>query len=134
MDPPLIYNELAICQRENEKANQVNEETSFTHPPSCILPSFSKNTSRLLLRKSLSKCASTISFRKCKRKLVLLVNYLFNYDSSQSTFFMLNMEFNVLLSTAFVKWIGILRFLQCKEYKNILLYTLCFDMHFFVKT
>ena len=32
-----------------------------------ILPSFSKNTSRLLLPKSLWECASTISFRKYKR-------------------------------------------------------------------
>ena len=46
---------------------QVNEKNSFTHSPSCILPSFSKNTSRLLLPKSLWKCASTISFRKYKR-------------------------------------------------------------------
>ena len=46
---------------------QVDEKSSFTHPPSCILPSFSKNTSRLLLPKSLWKCASTISFRKYKR-------------------------------------------------------------------
>ena len=57
---------------------QVNEKNSFTHAPSCTLPSFSqnssfsKNTSRLLLPKRLSKCASTISFRKYKRKVVLL--------------------------------------------------------------
>ena len=48
---------------------QVDEKSSFTHRPSCILPSFSKNTSRLLLPKGLgrSKCASTVSFRKYKR-------------------------------------------------------------------
>ena len=46
------------------------------------------------------------------RKLLLLfVIYLFNYDSSKSTFFMLNMAFCVLLSTVLVKWITILRFL-----------------------
>ena len=37
------------------------------------------------------------------RKAVLLVIYLFNYDSSKSTFFMLNMAFDVLSSTVFVK-------------------------------
>ena len=33
------------------------------------------------------KCASAISFRKYKRKVVLLSIYLFNYNSSNSTFF-----------------------------------------------
>ena len=42
----------------------------------------------------------TISFRKYKRKVVI---YLFNDDSSKPTFFMLNMAFDVLLSTIFVK-------------------------------
>ena len=54
----------------------------FTHLPSCILPSFSKNASRLLLPKSLWKGASTLSFRKYKQKVLLLVIY--NYDSSKS--------------------------------------------------
>ena len=67
------------------------------------LPSFSQIASRLLFPKRLWKCASTISFRKFKRKVVLLVIYLFNYDSSKPTFFMLNMVFDVLLSTAFVE-------------------------------
>ena len=78
---------------------QVNEKNFFTHPTSCILPSFSKNTSRLLLPKSLWNCASKISLRKPSRKVVLLVIYLFNYDSSKATFFMLNMPLDVLLST-----------------------------------
>ena len=42
----------------------------------------------------------TISFRKYKRKVGI---YLLNDDSSKSTFFMLNMAFEVLLSTTFVK-------------------------------
>ena len=33
----------------------------------------------------------------------LLVIYLFNYNSSKSTFYMLNMQLDVLLNTAFVK-------------------------------
>ena len=53
------------------------------------------------------KWASTISFKKYKRKVVLLAIYLFNYDSSKSTFFMLDMAFVVLFLTF---WI--LRFLQ----------------------
>ena len=51
--------------------------------------------SRLLFPKRLWKWASTISFRKYKRKVVLLVIYLFNYDSPKSTFFMLNVAFDV---------------------------------------
>ena len=49
------------------------------------------------------KCASTISFRKYKLKVVLLVIYLFNYDPSESAVFMLNMAFDVHLSTVFIK-------------------------------
>ena len=101
---------------------QVYEINSFTHLLSCILPSFSQNTSQLLLPKRLWKCASTFSFRKYKRKGVLLLIYLFSHDSSESSFFMLNMAFDVASSTVFVKWIGILCFLQCKDYKNILLF------------
>ena len=46
---------------------------------------------------------------------------------------MLNMAFGGALSEAFVKYIEILRFLQYKDYKNILLFTqpVCFDMSFF---
>ena len=49
---------------------QVYEKNSFTYPPSCILPSFSKNASRLLLPKRLLKCANKISFRKYEQKVV----------------------------------------------------------------
>ena len=93
----LICNEVARCQPATLWKN------SFMQPPSCILPSFSQNASWLLLSKRLWKCASTISFQKYKRKGVLLVIYLFNYDSSKSTFFIMNMAFDVVLSKVFVK-------------------------------
>ena len=73
---------------------QVYEKNSFTHPPSCILLLFSRNASRLVLPKRLLKCASKISFWKYKQKVVLLVIYLFNYDSPKSTSFMLNEAFD----------------------------------------
>ena len=38
-----------------------------------------------------------------QRKLVLLLIYLFNHDSSKLIFFMLNRTIDVLLSTIFVK-------------------------------
>ena len=56
---------------------QVYQKNFFRYAPSCILPSFSQNASRLLLPKRLWKCASTISFKKYKQKVVLLVIYLF---------------------------------------------------------
>ena len=62
---------------------------------------------------------------KYKQKAMSLVLYLFNYGSSKSTFFMLNMAFDVILSTIFVKIVGILRFLPYKEYKKIPLLALC---------
>ena len=37
------------------KKNKKNKKT-FTHPPSCILPSFSQNASQLLLRQALKVC------------------------------------------------------------------------------
>ena len=69
------------------------KKNSFTHPPSCILPSFSQNASRLLLPKRFCKCVSTISFRKYKRKVVLLVIYLLNNNSSKWTF--LHVEYRI---------------------------------------
>ena len=44
-------------------------------------------------------------FQEIKRKVVLLVIYLFNYDSSKSTFFMLNMAFDVLVLTFWVQFL-----------------------------
>ena len=63
-------------------------------------------------------------------KVVLLVIYLFNHDSSKSTIFMLNMAFDVLLSAVFVKYSKLESFVSC----NIKLFALCFDMYFFIKT
>ena len=91
---------------------QVYEKNYFTYLLSCILPSFSKKASRLILSKGLLKCASKIPFRNYKQKGVLLVIYLFNYDSSQSTSFMLNLIFEYgYLSTVPLSWI---RFLSNK--------------------
>ena len=68
---------------------QVNEKNYFTHPPSCTLSSFSKNTSRLLLPRSLWKRANTIFFRKYKR---VTCNLPVQYNSSKSTFSILYMQ------------------------------------------
>ena len=81
----LVYNRL---QDANQ---QVNKKKSFTHSPSYILPS--QNFLRIHTN-TFWKFASTTSFRKYKWKVVI---YLFDYDSSKSFFFMLNMAFDVLL-------------------------------------
>ena len=99
---------------------QVNEKNSFTHPSSCILTSFSQNTSELLLPKRLWKFESTISFWKCKWKVVLLVIYLFSYDSSKSIFFMLN--YGITFSWGF-SWVQFLSnklefFVSCNNIKG----------------
>ena len=97
-----------------------------------ILPSFSQNTSQSLFPKRLWTGARTISFRIYKLKVALLVIYLFNHDSSKATFFLLNMAFDVLLSTVFVKFEF---FVSCNI--NItrtfffFFFALCFDVLFY---
>ena len=69
-----------------------------------------------------------------KRKVVLVVIYLFNCDSSKSTFFVLNVAFHAHFTTVFIKKIGIpVLWQQYKDYKNIFLFLLYFDMYFFIK-
>ena len=77
---------------------QVYEKNPFTCSPSCVVPPFSKNASRLLLPKRLWKCACKVSFRKYNQRVVLVAIYLSNYDSPKSTSFMLNAAFDVVLS------------------------------------
>ena len=69
----------------------------------------------------------------------LLLIYLFNYDSSKSTFSMLNMELDVLVSIILLNKLELIRFLQCKDYKKhpsfcSVHYALYFVMYFFIKT
>ena len=61
-------------------------------------------------------------------KVVLLVIYLFNHDSSKSTIFMLNMAFDVLLRAVFVKYGKLEPFVPC----NVKLFALYFNMYFFL--
>ena len=62
-----------------------------------------------------------------QRKVLLLVIYLFNHDSSKPTIFMLNISFDVLLSAVFVK---LESFVSC----NIKLFAVFRYMLFFIKT
>ena len=58
-----------------------------------------------------------------QQKVVLLVIYLFNHDSSKSTTFKLNVAFDVLLSEVFVKYNKLESFVSCNR-----LFALCFGM------
>ena len=78
---------------------QVYKKNSFIHPLSFMHFAFIFSECFTITSSEEDLCVSTISFRKYKGKVVLLVIYLFNYDSPKSTFFMLNMAFHIVLST-----------------------------------
>ena len=67
-------------------------------------------------------------FSEKNEQRVLLVTYLLNYDSSKSTSFMLNMAFGFVLSTVFVKQIGIYCNTLQRLQKRSSFLSLCFDM------
>ena len=83
--------EMSTCKLMKKKNN------SFTHRPSCILPSFSQNTSQLLLQKRLWKFESTVSFCNLPVQLRFI----------QVSFLHVELAFNVLLrfllSIVFIK-------------------------------
>ena len=80
----LILDEVERCQPANLRKNF--HTSSFIYFAFIFIFS---NALRLLLPKRFWKYANTASFKKHKQKFVLLVIYLFNYNSSNSTFFML---------------------------------------------
>ena len=81
---------------------QVYEKNSFKYSSSCIFPSFLRTLHDYFFRRGFESVRA-----KYKQKVVLLVICLLNYDSSTSTSFMLNVAFDVVLGTVFVKYIGI---------------------------
>ena len=115
----VIRNEVVTCQL----ASLWKELFHISTSPSCILLSFPKNASRSLLKKRLGKCASTISFRKYKRKLLLLVICQLNYNLSKSTSFYVEWGIWCCLEYSFcqINW----NLLLYKDYKNIFLFSPC---------
>ena len=75
---------------------------------------------------SSEECLKVCEYNCFQRKVVLLVIYLFNLDSSKSTIFMLNMAFDYLLSEVFVKYSKLESFVYCNR-----LLALCFGVYFF---
>ena len=64
---------------------------------------FSQHITITLSKEALKVCRHNFLQEIFKQKGVLLVIYLFNYDSYKPTFLMLHMAFDVVLSTGFVK-------------------------------
>ena len=93
-----------------------------------------KFTKKLILPKRLWKCVRTFSFRKSKQKVVLLVIYLFNHDSSVN---FLHFEYGIwrFLEDSFcqINFISSFLAIPYKDYRNILPFALCSDMFFFHK-
>ena len=116
----LICNEVARCEPASlrRKLFHTSSFMYFTFISSeCIMITSSEE--------GLKVCESNFF----QRKVVLLLIYLFNHDSSKSTLFMLNMAFHVLLSAVCVKSSKVESFVSC----NIKLFALCFDMYFLLK-
>ena len=112
----LICNEVARCQPASlrRKLFHTSSFMSFTFIFSgCIMITFSEEGLKVY------------QYNFFQRKVVLLVIYLFNHDSSKSTIFVLNMAFDVLLSAVFVKYSKLESFVSC----DTKLFALCFDMY-----
>ena len=90
----IICNEVARCQ-------PASLQEKIFHTSSFMYFAF-------IFSECITITSSEDSLKVCEhnffqRKVVLLVICLVSHDSSKSTFFMLNMAFDVLLSIAFVK-------------------------------
>ena len=91
---------------------QVDEENSFTYS----FMYFTFIFSECITITSSEECLKVCEYNCFQRKVVLLVIYLFNLDSSKSTIFMLNMAFDYLLSEVFVKYSKLESFVYCKGF------------------
>ena len=117
----LICNEVARCQPASLR-RKLFHTSSFMY--------FTFIFSGCITITSSEEGLKVCEYNFFQRKVVLLLIYLFNHDSSKSTIFMLNMAFDVLLSAVFVKYSKLESFVSC----TIKLFALYFDMYFFIKT
>ena len=85
-----------ICEVVNLQVNKLFHTSSFMYFAFIFSECISLFTSSA---EALKVCEHNLF----QWKVVLLVIYLFNQDSSKSSFFMLNMAFDFLLSIVFVK-------------------------------
>ena len=94
----LPFNEVARCQPASlGKKTHTSSFMYFAfHPPSSI---FSEYITITYSEEALKACQHNFF----QRKVILLVIYLFNYDSFKSTMFMVNMALDRLLSAIFLK-------------------------------
>ena len=108
--------------------------TSKAHSTSSFMDfalSFSEYITIPSSEEALKMCQHNF-FQEMKQKVVLLAIYLFNYDSAKSTLFIgiwHSLEYSFCQINENSSFLAILR-----DYKNILLFALCFEMYFFIKT
>ena len=109
---------------------QVNEQSSFTHPPSFMYfgLSFSEYIRITSSEEALKMCQHNF-FQKIKRKVVLLVIYLFNYDSYKSTLFIWHLTFSwvQLLSNKWEFFVSCNSF--CSVFWDVLFYKNVIVLH-----
>ena len=113
----LICNEVAICQPASLR-KKLFQTSSFLY--------FAFIFSECTTITSSEEGLKALEYNFFPRKVILLVIYLLNGDSSKSTIFMLIIAFDVLLSAVFVKYSKLEFFVSC----NIKLFALCFDTYF----
>ena len=115
----LICNEVARCQRLSLR-KKLFYTSSFMY--------FAFTFSECITITSSEEGLKVCDYNIYQWKVVLLVIYQFNHDSSKSTIFMLNMANDVLLSAVFVKYSKLESIVSC----NIKFFALGFDMYFFL--
>ena len=114
----LICNEVARCEPASLR-RKLFHTSSFIY--------FTLIFSRCIIITSFEEGLKVSEYNFFQWKVVLLVIYLLNHDSSKSTIFMFDMAFDVLLSAVFVKYSKLESFVS----RNVKLFALCFDMYFF---
>ena len=103
----LICDEVARCQPKSLQIKLFH--TSFLY--------FTLIFSECITITSSEEGLKVCEYNFIQQKVVLLVIYLPNHDSSKSTIFLLNMAFDVLLSAVLVKYSKLESFVSCNIYK-----------------
>ena len=112
-------------------------KNSLIHPIHVFFFIFSDFVTITFSEEALEICEHTFFQKKLAKSSVTckILIYLLNNDSSKSDFFMMNLAYDVVLSS-FCQTNKPEFFVSCntKHYKSILCSDCVFDMYFFIKT
>ena len=119
-----------ICEEVNSQENCEMSTCKFTsktlsHILHVFCLRFLRTHHNYFFRKGFESVQAQFFFRKYMQKVVLLLIYMFNYDSSKSTFFMSLWH---LLS-----WNSLFLAIQTLQ-EHPSFYSVCFDIYLFIKT